>query len=164
MAASKPARDRKRLLAQYGRLYKRHMVDSPPCCFYCGDKFEVLDHCPPLNALDYGGGEGMRRRKIPLALIPACNQCNHALGHRELLTVAERLDYLEKRYTAEAERIKGLWSEDELSELGDGLRNWIKQAHRNQIDLIRRVDNIQRRIIRNWTHPVFDNELLTDAA
>lgn len=164
MAATKGAKDRKRLVAQYGRLYRRHMVDNPPCCFYCGDTFQVLDHCPPLDALDFGGVEGMRRRKIPLALIPSCSRCNSFLGRRELLTAAERLEYLEKRYSAEVERIKGRWTDEEINELGPYLARVIESAHGKQLDAMRKVDNIQRRIIRTWTHPEFNVDQAAVAA
>lgn len=158
MSQSKVTKDRKRLITLFGRLYKRHMTDSPPCCFYCGDKFQVLDHCPPLHSLDYVGVAGMRRRKIPLALIPSCGRCNLLLGRRELLTAASRLEYLEKRYTSELERIKGLWTDSEVNELGDYLKRVVKGAYVNQQDLIRKIGNIQRRIIRTWTHPEFSIE------
>lgn len=155
MSQSKTVKDRKRLMTLYGRLYKRHMTDNPPCCFYCGDRFQVLDHCPPLHSLDYIGVAGARKRKIPLALIPACTRCNLVLGKRELMTAASRLEYLEKRFTSELERVRGLWTEDEVNQLGDYLKRVVKGAYANQQDLIRKIGNIQRRIIRTWTHPEF---------
>lgn len=55
-------------------------------CAYCGEVSSHLDHVPPLAVLDSGTvADG-----VPLLKVPACAECNLALGSKRLLTLRVR--------------------------------------------------------------------------
>ncbi len=96
-------------------------------CSYCGMPADSVDHIPPRH---------MRAQLTAVELVavvveevPACRECNSALGCRPLLTIGQRRefikDWLTKRY-AKYLRIP-TWSEAELSVMGPSLQGMIRR-------------------------------------
>lgn len=96
-------------------------------CVYCGMPADTVDHVPPRHMrvqIQALGLVGIQEREVP-----ACRECNSALGARPLLTVTERRDYMKdfirRRYKSVL-RMKD-FTEEELLELGESLRGMIRR-------------------------------------
>lgn len=143
MSVRKQDRNRRRiLLEKFGGMFRRY-PSSKRCCIYCGMTVNITtDHVPPLDALDALGSEYFSDRGINLWLVNACQQCNSALGSLEWLhTITDRrkhiAKWLLKRYKRTLEG--AAWSEDELEELGPGLRDFIRSRSDQHSIAIRRL-------------------------
>lgn len=146
--------ERLRLQKIYGFLYKRHMQGvNVSECFYCADLRQCLDHVPPISAFNKISMDYYRKNKITFSLIPCCNQCNGKLGDKLFLTVGERLEFLERFYETELRKIKARWTEDEITQLGRGLVDYIRAKKDYETVLIHKIRAIQTRAIREDTHP-----------
>lgn len=96
-------------------------------CIYCGMPASSVDHIPPQSMR-------MQLGAVELAAIheqevPACRECNSALGARPLLTVTERRAYVKdwlRRHYASYLRIPE-WCESDLLQLGAGLQGMIRR-------------------------------------
>ncbi len=132
-------------------------------CVYCGMPASSIDHIPPRH---------MRRQFSAIDLsavhereVPACLECNSALGARPLLTITERRDYvkawLRRRYTKYL-KIPN-WTDAELLELGENLRRMIQRNIavrddvRNRIAWRSRLDEPTKRddmrVVPTKVHP-----------
>jgi|DEB19_MinimDraft_3_1074340.scaffolds.fasta_scaffold33555_5 hypothetical protein len=153
---SRAQKERNRLSKIYGKRYKRHFMSEGYYCFYCGDPADCLDHCPPLSIVEDTDPKKLREKKIPHVLLPCCHECNTALGDRYLLTVEDRLLYLESFYDAFLKKQKGFWTQSQV----DSLEGILKEYIRHHMDKVNRythkIRNIQLRTIRYETHPVYE--------
>jgi hypothetical protein len=147
--------ERNRLYRTYNRLYTRHYIEEGYFCIYCLSPADTLDHVPPLAWIETFGTEALRKSKIPLATVPCCRECNSLLGDRKLLTVMDRLEYLEKRYNKLFDKLVR-WSDDELEEMGQSFQQSIRAQRYREDELIRKIRAIEQRIIRPWTLPDMD--------
>lgn len=100
--------------------YKRtHEEDT---CVYCGLRADTKDHVPPQCVRPFL--ERVRETRFKFLLVPACRECNCALGAKTLWTVRERKDYikrwLEERY-ARVLAIPG-WTDEEIKAVGPNLQ------------------------------------------
>lgn len=72
---------RRRRLKSYHQFYRLLEGVDRRTCFYCRKKAATtLDHCPSLLMVDAVGVEYLQQQSIPLLLIPACRDCNNAVG------------------------------------------------------------------------------------
>ena len=94
------------------------------CCFYCGDIATERDHILPVAIR--GGPRLFQNQET----VRSCRECNSLLGSTKLSSVAERYDWLirkyEKRYALDKPIPK--WDVDELMEMGRNLRTSILEA------------------------------------
>lgn len=113
--------------------YKRNHAAN--ACTYCGLVSDTKDHVPPQSVRPFL--ESVGEKRFPFLLVPACRECNCALGAKTLWTVRERKEYikrwLEKRY-AKVLSMPG-WSDDEIQTLGPTLATDVVAAivQRNMI-------------------------------
>lgn len=91
-----PARKRKLLIEQYGKLFSIPEINQDVCA-YCGQKKSGMDHVPSINSIDKLGIDFFKKRNIKFILIPCCRDCNSLLGARLLHTYHERLNFVIKR-------------------------------------------------------------------
>ena len=114
-------------------------------CVYCGMPSEVLDHMPPLSWAAMCSEKA--KQELKFFKLPACGECNGALGAMPLLSVKERRMYvrkwLRKRYK-KALRVP-YWDEDELKELSPTLCEEIRRANKQSALIKDRV---------TWVPPV----------
>lgn len=148
-------RERTRLYRTYHQLYTQHYIEEGYTCIYCGAPGDTLDHSPPLSWLEPFGIEALRRAKIPLTTVPCCSECNGLLGDRKLLTVTDRLEYLEKKYHSLFEKLVR-WSDEELEEMGESFQRSIRAQRYREDELIRKIRAIEQRIVKPWTLPDVD--------
>jgi hypothetical protein len=155
---SKASKERLRLMKIFGKLYKRHFITEGYYCFYCGAPAQCLDHVPPLKIMDSLDKNKLKKDKIPKCLLPSCSECNSRLGDRALITVMDRLLYLESYYDAHFKKQKAKWTKEEINELGPSLREYVKH-HQDKLNLyLDKIRNIQLRMLRDETHPRYTED------
>ena len=115
--------------------------EGPQVCVYCGNIAGNVDHVPPLVWVYALGSEYFLAQAIRLILVPACDECNGALGSLKLFTLIERSRYLLGRYEKKYEKfLRGeIWSKEDIDELGRGLRERIDRHRTCQIGFERRI-------------------------
>ena len=115
-----------------------HNIGIMAACYYCGAPGTTIDHVPPKTARDRLIALG--RHFTPVEL-PACSECNSAIGARALWTASERKAFvkrwLRQRY-AKYLRIPP-WTESELAPLGDQLRGYILASIERQRQIRARI-------------------------
>jgi hypothetical protein len=92
-------------------------------CWYCGDVATSRDHVIPHAATGLNN-----RRYEGVELIECCANCNSILGANLFNTLAERVEFLAKRFCAKHKlnRPHIEWSEDDLNELTGNLRQYVR--------------------------------------
>ena len=154
------SQDRKRLLKQYGHLYRRHAGEGVNWreCFYCSDPSETVDHCPPLSWVESRTAKSWRAAGIPLALMPACRACNGLLGDKPLFTALDRLLSLENALERRYEREAALWSDEEIAEMSPEFQRTIKARRAKTKHLMGRIRHVQWRALNDETFPVLQED------
>jgi hypothetical protein len=145
-------KERNRLYRTYNGLYSRHYIEEGYTCIYCACPAETLDHVPPLSWVETFGLEALRRSQIPLSTVPCCSECNRLLGARKLITVMDRLEFLEEKYHSLFEKLVR-WSDDELSEMGESFQKSIRAQRYREDELLNKIRAIEQRIVKPWTLP-----------
>ena len=111
-------------LVQGSRLAETERI-PPPFCIYCGFAAEASDHVIPVSRQTVG------RRLAQGPFVPACFLCNTIILNRRLFpTFRNRLAFVGGWYER---RLKGrsagdLWSNEEIAELGYGLKTAVLSA------------------------------------
>lgn len=82
------------------------------------------DHIPPISWLYCLGAQFFDGGPLPPVWVPACLECNSALGSKKLFTIRERTLYLVGYYTKRYERLlRGeSWQDWEIEELSGNLK------------------------------------------
>lgn len=148
--------ERIRLYKTYNSLYTRHYIEEGYVCIYCNSPAETLDHSPPLSWIEPFGVSAFRKASIPLVTVPCCKECNNLLGDRKLLTVEERLEYLEKKYHSLFDKLVR-WSEEEINEMGASFQKTLRAQQWREEDLSRKIRAVEQRLVKPWTLPTFDS-------
>lgn len=100
------------------------LIDVEPC-FYCGLPADTQDHVIPQSKLGDLEALGIKTMWSQRTWdVPACLECNSALGDRLFRNINERKrwvkNWLRRRYAKYLKMPQ--WTEDELRELGYSLR------------------------------------------
>lgn len=111
------------------RFYKRK-IRWLKTCVYCGERATQLDHVFPLSLtvhLDMTHPITLKELAGALYLVPACGECNRIAGSEPFYAILDKRRFIQKKlkekYSRRIKRV--LWDEDELEELGPGLRSKI---------------------------------------
>ena len=94
-------------------------------CFYCGEPGDERDHPHPVAA------RGDHKRIFDgREIVFSCRECNASLSDELFETIELRVKYLIVKYKKKYKLNVGavVWGEDELNELGPGLRQRIKKS------------------------------------
>jgi hypothetical protein len=104
-------------------------------CYYCGLPAETQDHVIPKSLIE------QYRLSDPVSVhalfahgrtrvVPACTQCNSIAGARYHETLADRKAYVKQRLRSKYAKLLAMpdWTEEELAEVGPGLREYIHQG------------------------------------
>jgi hypothetical protein len=153
---TKKRNKRQELQRLHNHKYTRHYTNEGYYCFYCNDPADCLDHVPPLSLIDTMPYEERKRFGIPAALVPCCKECNSALGDRVLVTIEDRLLYLESYYDKFFNKQKAMWTDDEIKELGSSLQNMVRSRQEKLQRFVHKIRAIQLRQIKVETHPIFE--------
>lgn len=99
-------------------------------CTYCGLPGECTDHVPPRAYRRFIAMSPGLSAKYPFQEVPACRECNSALGAKAFWTIKERKDYVKKylrRRYGDGKFTE--WSDEELEELGYNLRTMVEEQN-----------------------------------
>jgi hypothetical protein len=125
--------------------YKRLYIDGDKYqCVYCGELADTMEHCPPVSLV---GPDIEERYKDRLILVPACHECNSALGDRYLLTLENRADFLVSFYKKKYKKFDRVvaWDLEELEELDGGLQQYVRGCQNEYLRLRERLQNLRSR-------------------
>src|SRR6478736_6076818 len=143
---SKTTKERRRLVSVYGQLYRRISGIDWSKCYYCGDNSSLFDHVPPLVLTQSLDIEKFKKLGGVFLLIPACEECNVALGALPSCDLYERCDHVHAKFTKKAKHYDSLWEDDEIAELGPTLRSSVL-GHRMKMHYYQtKADRIARLI------------------
>jgi 5-methylcytosine-specific restriction endonuclease McrA len=127
------------------RSFRAQRIEYPRgVCTYCGMPGYTRDHLLPVTLT------GEARRKF-VAVVPACKECNSAIGDRCGHRISDRREeahrHIRRKYRRDIDPPKQ-WTKAELRELGPNLRRRVKQA-------IERQEIVRLRLA--WPHdPAYD--------
>lgn len=152
-------KNRKLHLAMYGSRYKRHFLDEGFYCFYCGDPASCLDHLPSLSLMPDISLEEIKKRKIACSLLTVCEECNSSSSAKKHFYPIDRLVFLESHYEKQFKKMKSLWTNDEIEELGPSLKEYIKARQERINRYIDKIRGIQKRLALPHTYPIFEEEV-----
>lgn len=98
-------------------------MDSGGFCRYCGDPADTVDHLLPR------AWTGEAQRSL-VDTVPACRECNSALGDSFLRSIIERREHVREHLRRKYRRILDLpvWTEPELAELDHSLRTRVEDS------------------------------------
>ena len=138
-------RERKRLLKIHGHRYKRVGGLDWEKCSYCCSPMNVYDHVPPIAIIEGIDIDSYLNNGGSFRLYPSCSQCNGMLGAYPSVSFYERLEYLAVKYEKKLDKVE-IWSNQEISELGEGLRNYVLESQQNISVLNDKYINIVERM------------------
>lgn len=114
------------------------MVTEPMPCFYCGVPADSVDHVIPQSlllavaALDPRIARYLVRARS--RVVPACRECNSALGSEVYRTMEDRRNAAKKHLRRKYRRALALpsWTAAEIRSLGFTLRTYVESGLRLQ--------------------------------
>lgn len=108
--------------------YKRYQIFKQGECTYCGFSAGEHDHVPS-RIVSY-----VYHPDVLHMVVPACRQCNQALGSKQINTLYERalwlIGYYEMFYKKDL--TMPFWSDKELSVMGPLMTDFIKRSWRQR--------------------------------
>lgn len=124
---------------------RKYVIGDRYECVYCGELADTVEHCPPVSIV---GPEIEERYKDLLLLVPACNECNAALGNRYLLTLEDRAEWLVSYYKRKYKKFNRAvaWDDDELEELTGGLKDYVGGCQTEYERIRTRLEALRHRI------------------
>lgn len=99
-------------------------------CYYCGQPATDLEHVIPRSVLrKLSGSPGVKQELIRgrVLTVRSCHECNMLVGASVQETLIERKEYLKDRLRKRYRKLLDTpdWTDEEIAELGDGLRRHI---------------------------------------
>lgn len=111
------------------------LFGDPHICTYCGAPATCIDHAIPLASYS-----DLPRRKLEMTGVRtyACHQCNGWLGAKVFPTFKERVEFVNGKLIAKAQKFSkdASWSDEEIAALDHTLRTYIasRQLQMRQAD------------------------------
>jgi hypothetical protein len=129
-------------MSDYRKVYGSdwEFVENDGICVYCGDKATTKDHFIPVSA-EYMISDLKSTYKCKV-LLPACSNCNNIAGNRVFNTFSQKQKYIQGRIRDKNRDLlrAGLWTKEELGELGPSLQKYIESSLRELISIERRIN------------------------
>jgi len=122
-------------------------IDNSEPCYYCGAAANGQDHVIPKIILKSFQNDLTAIKAAPeiirgrILTVPCCGQCNSILGAKYFKTLAERKAFLKVRLKQKNKKLLSMpdWTEEELSELGDRLREAVEAGIDAKNYILRRI-------------------------
>lgn len=114
-------------------------------CFYCGDLANTKDHITPHSTM------GLRRRVwAGIDYVMCCKECNSLMGAAHPYVLSDRIEFLCDKFTKrhKLDKRRRQWDEEELSELGIDLGNYIRNEARIWNKNQQRLDHMRLRLVQ----------------
>lgn len=101
----------------------RKLAYPPGVCIYCGMSADTKDHLLPRTWT----GEAVRKHVLT---VPACKQCNSAIGDRYLPSITARRKEAQTYIARQSANLLGMpeWTPEDLAEIGKTLRSTIERG------------------------------------
>lgn len=120
---------RRMRLRNFECMYERRGRIGDPCT-YCGVESDTFDHIPPISMIDMEASAGVDVAKYNMRKVPACLECNLALGDLRLMSVSERRAHvkqkLRKKYAKFLRMPRG--DEDEFDDVSERFADDVRRA------------------------------------
>ncbi len=118
----------------------RREANSARPCFYCGMPAEGRDHFVPRVFVEVMRSAGIVARRSNV-IVPACQECNSTAGSEVFATVGAKRSYIRAAYRKKYARLISAphHSEEELAELGHGLRSRVRAGQEAQRLMLARL-------------------------
>lgn len=102
-------------------------------CIYCGIPATTVDHVIPRHILERAESAEIdlgRYWHVRNKVVPACRECNSAIGGKMLTTIKERRECAHRHIRKKYKRLLGMpnWSEEELAEVSEDLKQDILES------------------------------------
>ena len=112
-------------------------------CVYCNEPSQSGDHIVPVTTLMAPRGYTSLKDTLP-----CCLDCNSRLGSYYLAGFKDRCHLLYEKLLVLYKQYAHLpdWTEDELSDLGRGLRDHVESTLREKLQIARRLGALKQRI------------------
>lgn len=119
-------------------------------CFYCRDVENLTwDHSIPVSYVAELAPGIDQKLEIPVVI--ACLSCNCTAGGKVFASAQGKRDYIAQQLRIQYRKLLAMpnWTQRQLDELGDLLRNDILSKIRTKKWLIERLENLNRGNIKN---------------
>ncbi len=120
--------------------------DESNYCYYCGMPADTIDHAVPqsiLRMIDRIADPDIYRRMIlrRRLTVPCCNECNSVIGPKYQKSLEERKKFLKSKLKRRYKKLLAMpdWTEREISEMGDHMRDYIRDAQRLKDNIVSRI-------------------------
>jgi len=126
---------------RYTKAVLYESFDTCNTCAYCGEWVDNKlqgDHVVPISAMEFLASKGC---KIKSQTVPCCIDCNLIASDKLFKSFKEKKQFIQSKYLKKAEE-KALWDEEEIDELGYGLRRQVEvYSKQKNIDTDRALYN-----------------------
>lgn len=104
--------------------------DLPKKCMYCGDPASEKEHVYP---------QSIFRNNTPI--VWACQECNGIAGARVFESIEEKREFIKRELRKKYAFLFRVpeWDEEEIAELGIGMRSWVLSARRAKEWIVNRL-------------------------
>ena len=140
--------DKKSVRKLYATFYSSVRTKNNSC-FYCGAPRSCINHIPNLNLLvrSYDLDD---LEKLNLKLVPSCGDCDFLLKDEMSTHLPDRLNTLYRKYNSVIMKTTDGWTNDEIKQLGPGLRKYIRASEEVRRVYLRKRDSIERRYLKHF--------------
>lgn len=107
-------------------------------CTYCGAPSDQLDHVTPKS---YSDNLSYNKEFV----VPCCGECNRLLTSHLYFSIADRAEYLHKKYSSRYSKALKVpdWDEDELEEVSSDMRKSVLSAISLRDELKARLSHLK---------------------
>jgi len=100
-------------------------------CVYCGIPADTIDHVVPRHLLIRAGAIGLDLSKLFLIRdweLPACRECNSAIGGQVFRTLKERRECVRRHIRRKYRNVLRIpeWTDDEIAQMGPLMQREIR--------------------------------------
>jgi len=97
------------------------------CCAYCGEYALVKEHLVPFSFMRAKTSKGSPNDNFWTWILPSCEECNYIASDQVFLTPLAKRKFIQARLAAryDADLAVDLWKDEEIEELGPGLRQYV---------------------------------------
>jgi hypothetical protein len=119
-------RNNKRFCSDRCRWQAHEAISEP--CFYCGVPADTTDHVPPRSVR--GELMALNITQWEFVEVPACHECNCALGARALWTLPSRKAWIKRWLRKRYARLLVIpeWTEVERADISERLNAFIDEG------------------------------------
>ncbi len=105
------------------------VVEGTPCA-YCGENSQHEEHLVPYSFIDQRNTANSTQDGWWTWILPACPECNYIASSQVFGSAHEKRAYIQNRLRSRYSDafVQDGWSDDELDDLGPGLRQFVQSS------------------------------------